>query len=52
MQHKGSANVTQGLKTRRLSFLAFYLIIFYIASASKYFLQNQNILSLTEVTLV
>ena len=39
---------TQGPKTRRLSFLAFfYSITFYTAFASKYFLQNQNILFLT-----
>jgi len=30
----------------------FYFTIFYTASASKYLLQNQNILSLTEVTLI
>ena len=41
--------VTQGPQTRRLLF--FYLIIYYIAStcAYKYFLQNENILHLTEV---
>ena len=30
----------------------FYSIVFYTASASKYFLQNQNVLFLTEVILV
>ena len=45
--------MTQGLKKRHSSFLSFfYLIVFYTASASKYFLQNQNILFLTEVILV
>jgi len=33
-------------------FWLFYLIIFYTASASKYFLQNENILVLTEDILV
>jgi len=44
--------VTQGPKTRHLSYLAIFLIIFYTASASKYFFQNENVLFLTEVILV
>jgi len=44
--------VKQGPKTRRLLFLAFYLIVLYTASASKYFLQNENNLLLTEVKLI
>jgi len=46
------SNVKQGPKTHRLSFLGFYLIIFNTASASKYFLHNENILVLTEIILV
>jgi len=34
-----------------VDFVFFYSVIFYIASASKYILQNQNILFLTEVIL-
>jgi len=47
-----STFVTQGPKTRHLLFLAFYWVIFYTASASKYFFQNANVLFLTEVILV
>src|SRR6218665_600382 len=44
--------VTHGHKTRRLSFLTFfYCITFCTASASKYLLQYQTILFLTEVRL-
>jgi len=35
-----------------VSFGFFHLIIFYTASASRYFLQNQNILFLSKVLLV
>jgi len=54
--------VTHGLKTRKCDtwaqnpplavFGLFYSIVFYTASALKCFLQNQNILFLTEVILV
>ena len=44
--------VTQGLKNRRLLFLTFLFNHIYTAPVSKYFLQNQNILFLTEVILV
>ena len=41
-----------GPKPVTCRFWLFYLLIFYTASASKYFLQNENILLLTEVILV
>jgi len=45
MWHGGQNTVTR-------HFWRSYLIVFYTASASKYFVQNQNILFLTEVMLV
>jgi len=42
----------RGPKPVAFRFYLLYLIIFYTAFASKYFLQNENILFLTEVILV